>query len=187
MSNSTPISSSDQRPPSYDAKEDGRAHHQWLPQRVSRRVGQTMDLNLVAMIDVVFLLLMYFLLATNFSIGEELFRIDLPQSLGTQAEVDPFDLPEQPVHIRVASFGPGLASCRITVDLAQREFTSFSELYHYLDGVQVRPATATGVLFEQTPIIIHPDPQCRWDHAVDVLNACLRARYTNVQFVEPEI
>ena len=50
---------------------------------MSRRSRSTtsagrMGVNLTPMIDVVFQLMIYFLLATNFALGEQVFKLDLP-------------------------------------------------------------------------------------------------------------
>jgi hypothetical protein len=158
------------------------------PPRARRRTAPALGLvrlNLAAMIDVVFLLLMYFLMATNFSLGEELFRLQLPQSLGSEAETDPFDLPEQPFLIRVGSTGPGPGDYRIDLEGGFAPPATFDILYQIMNGLQVRDGSTGALLFPDTPIIIQPSKGCRWEHAVNTLNACLRARYTNVQFVEP--
>ncbi len=155
------------------------------PYRRRRRDHAThTDLNLVAMIDVVFLLLMYFLLATNFTLGEELYRIELPQSLGTAADPDPFDLPDQPVIIKITSTGPGKNSYLIRLDLGNTQPTSFEKLYTTLRDWKAGPGNSAGILFPDTPIIIQPDRSCRYEHAINVLNACIRAQYENVQFVD---
>ena len=73
--------------------------------RVRHRHGRgspRIDLNLTAMIDVVFLLLVYFMAATEFKLGEEIYRLDLPQR-GRASE--PFELPRDPLRVVVASTG----------------------------------------------------------------------------------
>ena len=52
------------------------------------------------MIDVVFQLLIYFLLGTSFAVGEQTFRMDLPDRSGP-SEVDPFELDDAPVVVEV--------------------------------------------------------------------------------------
>ena len=48
--------------------------------RSSRSVrSSSIGVNLASMIDVVFLLLIYFMVATDFRPGEQVFRLDLPQ------------------------------------------------------------------------------------------------------------
>ena len=57
----------------HDPFEDLIVHER--PRRQRARIA----LNLTAMIDVVFLLLIYFMVATEFKAGEEIFRLDLPE------------------------------------------------------------------------------------------------------------
>ena len=149
------------------------------------RFKEGMNLNLVAMIDVVFLLLMYFLLATNFSQNEERFRINLPASLSAQVPAGSLDLPDEPVIITVSSVGTDLSAYRITVDVDDNEIDSFEGLYQRMREWNADANHSTGILFADTPIIIRPSADCRWDHAVNTLNSCLRAGYENVRFVDP--
>ncbi len=67
------------------------------------------ELNLTPMIDVVFQLLIYFLLGTSFAVGEQTFRLDVPDR-GESVEIDPFELDVTPVVVQVAGAG------RISVD-----------------------------------------------------------------------
>ena len=150
-----------------------------------RRTKEGMNLNLVAMIDVVFLLLMYFLLATNFSQGEEWYRIKLPASLSSQGQINSLDLPEEPIVITINSVGADLSDYRIVTDLDNLEMDSFEELYQRMKNWNAGEGNSAGILFPDTPVIIKPHVNCRWDHAVNTLNACLRAGYENVHFVEP--
>lgn len=180
-------------PPPQTAAEQTRStpsesagfHAREAKQRATA-VKSVMNLNLVAMIDVVFLLLMYFLLATNFSIGEEMFSITMPAPLGQAPNPDPFDLPDQPVVIRVESLEPDRAQYQIYVDLAETQPASFDQLFRLLRQWRVSPENSEGIIFPDTPILIQPGTNCRWDHAINALNACLRAQYTKVQFMEPE-
>ena len=48
---------------------------------LSNRHGR-LEMNMTPMIDVVFQLLIYFLLGTSFAVGEQTFRMDLPDRSG---------------------------------------------------------------------------------------------------------
>lgn len=159
-------------------------YHRPLSRR--HRVESDLRLNLVSMIDVVFLLFMYFLLTANFTLGEEVFLIDVPQT--QQAGVDdPFELPDRPLIIRVATIGPGESDCAIQIDLPGLEPTpTFEALYRRLADHQVRPGNTTGLFMTDNPIHIVPTPSSRWEHTVEALNACLRAGYTNVRLIQPD-
>lgn len=75
----------------------------------------TMQVNLAPMIDVVFLLLIYFLLTSQFRPAERAMALDVP-SLGDQAAADPFALPTTPVTIRVRTVGEGPDDLTVVID-----------------------------------------------------------------------
>jgi biopolymer transport protein ExbD len=75
--------------------------------RVRQRRGRasaSLALNMTSIIDVVFLLLIYFLVATDFRLGEEVYRMDLPAREGV-SQRDPFELDDEPLRIAVMSTG----------------------------------------------------------------------------------
>lgn len=164
------------------------AHHGMRERSRRRRrlAGGQMELNLVPMIDVVFLLLMYFLLTTNFTIGEEVFHMDAPNAAGVEREPDPFDLADQPLLVSVSTTGPGPADYALEIDLQVSPPATFEALFRFLDDNQVRPANPGGLFMPDTAVLIQPSRQTRWEHAVSALNAAVRARYANVQFIEPD-
>ncbi len=146
--------------------------------RAAARRPARLSLNLTAMIDVVFLLLIYFMVATEFKLGEEIYRLDLPRR---SLQADPFELPRDPLRIAVASTGSG-AGYLIRVEEAAAQLANFQELFVFLARNQ-RSAAAVGGLFDPDhPIIIEPGAATRWEHAVEAFNAAVRARYTNVKF-----
>ncbi|MCH2149151.1 MAG: biopolymer transporter ExbD, partial [Phycisphaerales bacterium] len=66
------------------------------PVRRRDRSAPSIGLNLTSMIDVVFLLLVYFLVATDFKQSEEIYRLDLPERREGMA-LDPFELDDEPL------------------------------------------------------------------------------------------
>ena len=148
--------------------------------RRRRRPPARLGLNLTAMIDVVFLLLVYFMAATEFKLGEEIYRMDLPRR---GRAVDPFALPRDPLRIQVSSTAPGYV---IRVPGAPVRPETFQELYDFLDQSR-RGEGAVGGLYEADhPIIVEPANTARWEHAMEALNAAVRARYTNITFAPPK-
>lgn len=143
-----------------------------------------MGVNLTPMIDVVFQLLIYFLLATNFALGEQVFRLDLPDRSGSSAEIDPFELSEEPLRIRVDSTGPDGTSISITIEGPFPQPESLGQLEQFLK--ESRTGSGSGIFLEDHPVDIVPTPTTRWEHVVDVFNAAVRAGYTKVQFASPE-
>ena len=140
--------------------------------------------NLTSMIDVVFLLLVYFMVATEFKLGEEVYRLDLPERAAS-AQQDPFELDDEPLRIVVTTVGFGRDGYRIRIDGPYPQPTSFAQLYEFLRDRQIGSG-APDTLFEHDhPIIVEPARSARWEHAMEVFNAAARARYTNITFAKP--
>lgn len=165
------------------AESEAGAYHRPLSRR--HRAESHVQLNLVSMIDIVFLLFMYFLLTANFTLGEEVYLIDVPQTSAAGMD-DPFELPERPLTIRIATIGVGRSDCSIRIDLPGLAATpTFDSLFRRLDDHRVRPGNPTGLFMKDNPIHIIPTPGTRWEHTIEALNACLRAQYTAVRLIEP--
>jgi len=143
-----------------------------------------MGVNLTPMIDVVFQLLIYFLLATNFALGEQVFRLDLPDRGSGESEVDPFQLQEEPLRIKVASGSDGGNSIELSIQGPYPQPKSLAGLEEFLVGN--RAGSGRGYFLEDHPVHIVPTPTTRWEHVVDVFNVVVRAGYTKVQFATPE-
>lgn len=156
----------------------------------SRRGGRpaALTISMTPMIDVVFLLLVYFMVATDFRVGEEVYRMDLPNREGV-SRADPFRLDDEPLRISVISTGMGPGMYRLRLDGPYAQPQTFEELYDFLHAKQVNESNAlsgSGAMFRPDhPIIIQPTRSTRWEHAIEALNAAARARYTNVTFAKP--
>jgi biopolymer transport protein ExbD len=168
-------------PPERD--EDHVIEHTTARQR-HRRGRPTIALNLTAMIDVTFLLLVYFMVATQFKLGEEVYRLDLPDRSGS-APADPFDLDEEPLYVHVATTGPGLDAYRVRFDGPYAQPASFDELHAFLRERRISETTTGGLFESDHPIIIVPTRVTKWQHALEAFNAAARAHYTNVTLARP--
>ncbi len=150
--------------------------------RRSRR-GARLGLNLTSMIDVVFLLLVYFMAATEFKLGEEIYRLDLPER-GRAA--DPFELPRDPLRVTVTTVGQDEYVLRLSgPETAGPRPATFQELFVFLDGRRRSDRAAGGVFEADHPIVVAPTGRTSWEHAMGVFNAVVRARYTNITFTAP--
>lgn len=136
----------------------------------------SVELNLTSMIDVVFQLLIYFILGTSFVMGEQAFHMDLPERLGA-VQIDPFELDEDPIIIQVRHhqereptvFVPGPWSSPETIQ----------ELRRFL----AEKRRANGGLFENDhPIKIRPMDGATWGDAVEAFNAAYGAGYEAIGF-----
>ncbi len=151
------------------------------------RAGKSMGgLNLTAMIDVVFLLLIFFMVGTNFRLGEEIYRMDLPPEGVSPESYDPFVLEEEPLRIDVNSTGSGRSDLMIRIDGPYDQPSNAEQLRSFLVQHQINDISPAGLFLPDHPIIIRPTLTTRWEHAVDVLNAAARARYTNISFAPPQ-
>jgi len=144
-----------------------------------------MGLNLASMIDIVFLLLVFFMVATRFKLGEEVYRLDLPER-GEARVADPFQLDDEPLRILVRSIGRDAESYRIDLEGPYGRPTTFEALHQFLLERQVRAEQPAGLFPADHPIIVQPGPATRWEHAIGAFNAAARARYTNISFAEGE-
>jgi biopolymer transport protein ExbD len=144
-----------------------------------RRVRPRISLNLTPMIDVTFLLLVYFMVATQFKLGEEVYRLDLPER-GTGRAADPFELDEEPLRIKIATTGATPDEYRIRIEGPFEQPSSFDELHEFLRGRRIGPESVGGLFEQDHPIIIEPTRTTTWQHAVGAFDAAARARFTNI-------
>ncbi len=139
-------------------------------------------LNITAMIDVVFLLMTYFLLTAQFTRREESIPHALPAHLSgraTDREPDPFSLPPTPVVIVVRSSGDGPADFSLSTDSPLLSGTLTAEDLRRGAGDR-RDDFASDQRF-----IIRAAPDVRWEHALAAFNALRRAGWTSIQFANP--
>jgi biopolymer transport protein ExbD len=125
------------------------------------------------MIDVTFLLLIFFLVTTTFKRAEGVFSSHLPKTAGAPAVA----LPISPVIVRISQRDPVGEEYRIHIDNFTRAPQTFEELAQFLVDVQGNPG-----FDRETPVVIFPSPDVRWDHVVNGWNAAVRARCENITF-----
>ncbi|MCP3905524.1 MAG: biopolymer transporter ExbD [Planctomycetes bacterium] len=143
------------------------------------RVRPRISLNLTPMIDVTFLLLVYFMVATQFKLGEEIYRLDLPER-GSGRAADPFELDEEPLRIKIATIGVTPDDYRLRIEGPFEQPQSFDELHDFLRGRRIGPESVGGLFETDHPIIIEPTRTTSWQHAVGAFDAAARARFTNI-------
>ena len=158
-------------------------HHE--PQRKKNRGLEPvrMTVNLTSMIDVIFQLLIYFIITATFVIGEGVLTVKMPQGPGKPKPQN--TPPAQPLNILVNSAGVDGIGYRVTIE-GVAEPADFTELAHSLIQLQYDPDRGrNGPYKPDNPLIIKPAGEVRWQHVVNAFNASLRARYTNIRFAQP--
>jgi len=172
---------------SIDAALSANVDQLLMPPRRGRRRAR-LAVNLTSLIDVTFLLLIYFMVATSMNAAEEVYRMDLPNREGLSAR-DPFKLDEEPLRIAVTSIGLGADMYRLKIEGPYPQPANFQELRAFLQSKQVNEVNMSagggGLFAPDHPIIIQPSPATRWEHAIEAFNAAARAHYTNVTFAKP--
>ena len=136
----------------------------------------SIGINLAPMIDVTFLLLIFFLVTTTFERAEGILTSDLPDVSGTQA----VPLPISPIVVRLTQLGPGHDDYTITIDGFESAPNTMNNLSHFLREIQQQPGFDA-----QTPVVIVAQNDVRWDHIVACWNAALRANCEHIAFGQP--
>ena len=171
--------------PPVDVSVNDVIEHRSLRERRGRGRARV-TLNLTSMIDVTFLLLVYFMVATEFKVGEEIYPLDLPSQLQSQQERDPFDLDDQPLRIEVATTGMMADDYRVSLQGSYSERpNTFEDLFEFLRQKQINDEQLGGLFLPDHSIIVSPSRTTTWEHAIGAFNAAARARYTNIRFAKP--
>lgn len=140
--------------------------------RLGRRPTRAIALVSVSLIDIVFLLLIYFLVTGHFQRAEEVFPL-LAQS--APAAEDPLVLAEDPLTVRVLSGSRGFV---LGGEMAPAESAAALEarLHEMILG------GSRGVLAPTHPVLIMPDEDAWWDDVVQGYNALLQSGLRNISF-----
>lgn len=134
------------------------------------------------MIDVIFQLLIYFVLTANFNPHEGILTAKLPRGSGVPNPS--LKLPVKPLNIELSPAGQ--TACRIIVQ-SRSVGGTFTELADVLVSLQHAPQRGRhGAYKPDDPIIIKPRGQVRWQHVVNAFNAAIKAQYSNVNFASAE-
>lgn len=146
--------------------------------RRRRRGGREVEisLNLAPMIDVTFLLLIFFLVTTTFERAEGVFASKLPRDTGVPA----IALPISPIVVRLSRTGPDHDDFAIRLDKLSNHPATFGALTDLLLELQRKPG-----FDDETPLVIVAQNDVPWDHVVGCWNAALRAGCKRIAFAEP--
>jgi len=134
--------------------------------------GSVLRINLVPMIDIVFNLLVFFLVATKFTPAEGVLAGRLPDVKTSQAVLS---VPTVPIRIRLVPHdGTG---CLIMIEDRSVRPADFDQLAEVLRQIQAEPGYD-----DKTPVVLLADSELVWDHVVNAYNAAVRTKYKNIVF-----
>lgn len=151
----------------------------WRRKRHARRRITIGAVNLAPMMDMMFNLLVFFLVATSFKLPEALLAARVPRTTGLSEQVP---VPLVPIKIYLEPSAPGQTIIRVSSAVRADATTltmveDFQGLFEHLDQLRNRPG-----ITDQTPVIIATRDRTPWDQVVDAYNAALRAQYRQIVF-----
>ncbi len=130
----------------------------------NREEGQKGQLNMTSMIDIVFLLLIFFVMTFKISEMEGDFSVRMPLAGQSAATIDPTDLPLK-LRLRADATGKLVSMTMNDIDLG----TSFDQLRANVIGMI---GTGTPIEGEDGPEIeIDTDYNLRYEHVIDAITA----------------
>ena len=139
------------------------------------RPAGVMSLNLTPMIDVVFLLLFFFLTVSRFRAAEGM----LPAQLPTQATAAvSTEIPRTPIRVRFVTNAASPDTCLVSIDRFNESPTPISQLSTALKAIQ-NPEQGFDAY---TPVHLLAGDDVAWDHVVNAYNAALAAQYEKILF-----
>lgn len=154
----------------------------WRSKRKMRREQRSMALNVVPMLDVMFNLLIFFLMTASFRSPEALLGARVPRSVGISAQAT---LPLVPIRVYLEPpTADGAIIIRVSSSvLADATNLSVIDGFQQLFGHLSRMKNQTGVT-DQTPVIIAARDRAEWDQVVCAYNAAVRAQFKQVVFAQ---
>jgi biopolymer transport protein ExbD len=130
---------------------------------IEEQADEDMQLNLTPLIDCVFLLLIFFLLATTFIKLEQDLEINLPQ----QSRIKVRTPPARPIVVNVRYLAGGNAFYHV-----ENERLSLPALTVNLSRARVRNPDQS--------VVIRGDRRVRWEHIAAVMGCCAQAGISRV-------
>lgn len=146
-------------------------------QRRRRRRPAVLSLNLTAMIDTVFNLLFFFMIASRFGAIEGLLSANLPAKASTTA-TPAVEVPRTPLRIRLAPDTGSPGKCRATIDGFEATPIEMAALPAALAKIR----TIEGFDDKHVPVYLLAGDDVAWDHVVNAYNAAMAAQYERVFF-----
>ena len=127
-----------------------------------------MGFQIAPMVDVVFVLLLFFMASAGSKVVEKELSINLPSG----STASGIDAPKVPIVIEITPEGQVSMNSKVYGLATDR---SLLELREWLKST-------LGEFGDKDPVIIRPSPETRQERVIDVLNACASAKVKNLTF-----
>ncbi len=138
-------------------------------------------MNLVAMLDLSFNILIFFIITANFAVHEGVITAKVPAMIGGEGAATESPLPKTELKIQLTSGGMD-GQARITIDGSAEQTQDFSRLSEVLARIQNNKENPSGAFAADNPVVITPDQNTRWQDVVNTFNAVVKAKYSDVSF-----
>ena len=159
-------------------------HKTVKPARARRRPGRPMQLRMVPMIDVVFLLLVFFMLTANFRSREGFLPAELPHRV-TRAqltEIEPLQL-----HLNTLPNGDCLVQIADQLSFVIPDKTNRPDSPGFqLLSDQLQKIIRQQRRHREDPVKIMPTRSTKWNHVVKAYDAAWQLDLTNIVFALAE-
>ena len=135
--------------------------------------------NLAPMVDVVMVILVFFMLGTSLAVSEGVLPTQLPRQIGPGGQAQVTIIPTARIVLQEAPDGRG---CRIIVMDQSLPENTFDALQTFFRGKRAAGADPGG------RILIGAEPNVQYQYVISAMDACVRAGFSNIQFsVNPTI
>ncbi|MBU1053343.1 MAG: biopolymer transporter ExbD [Proteobacteria bacterium] len=124
------------------------------------------SINITPLIDVIFLLMIFFLMTINFNKSEGVLENKLPQTSSKTSSETPNDY--ETVKLRVKMIKD---KNLLKIYLQERVVYNYNDLLHYLNQLP-----------EDILIIFEPSDNVPFKHVIGVYNVCLKSKKNNIVF-----
>lgn len=124
------------------------------------------SINMTPLIDVIFLLMIFFLMTVNFQRPEGVLENRLPEMSSQDSPDSSRDW--EMVRLRIETPEEGN---QIRIYLQERVLFSYKDLFYYLNQLP-----------EEIMIIIEPENDVIYKYVIGVYNTCLKSRKKNIVF-----
>jgi len=150
-----------------------------LARRRRRKTPAVLSLNLTAMIDTVFNLLFFFMVASRFGAIEGLLPAQLPAKAAASASAASVtEVPRTPIRIRLLADAASPGKCQAVIDGLEPTPMEMSALPAALTRIR----TMEGFNDSRVPVYLLAGDEVAWDHVVNAYNAAMAAQYERIFF-----
>ena len=134
--------------------------------------------NLAPMVDVVMVILVFFMLNPNLNVLEGALPTELPSRIGPGGGASIEVIPSVRIALLESLEGSGCRIIVMDVELPDGSFRALAGL--------LRQKRAAGV-DAQSRVLIGAEPGVEYQHVISAMDACVRAGFSNIQFsVNPD-